>query len=241
MIVRPITRQMAKGYCAGHPHASSLPNSSKYYMAAYEGGRFLGLAVWGYGVTPAATPLKLFGRGTTAEYLELCRFFVADGVPKNSPSQFLNITARIIKKHNPAVKYLYTYAAGFQGLIGTIYQAAGYDYIGKQRTQGLIYLPKQNKLIHEMAVYHRYKKGGRLDLLKQIFGDATKWYGYNFCYIKFLCSAEEREAYLRDASFKIQPYPTKEELDIWDGDGKHIDVAIAKKIPLVKLRSRQIA
>lgn len=61
MIVKPITRAQAKAYCANHPHASSLPNSSKYYMAAYDKGRFIGLAVWGWGVLPAATPIKLFG------------------------------------------------------------------------------------------------------------------------------------------------------------------------------------
>lgn len=238
MIVRPITRQQAKDYCSKHPHASSLPNSSKYYMAAYIDNKFLGLAVWGYGVLPQATPKKLFGEGNAKEYLELNRFFVVDGAPKNSPSQFLNISAKLIKKHLPSVKWLYTYAAGFQGLVGTIYKAAGYEYIGTQ-VCSVYYLPKQNKMIHPMSVYHRYKKAKLADL-KTIFGDCIEWSGYNFCYIKFICNPIERQAYMDKAKFELKPYPTKADIKIWDNLGSVIDIEYAKTIPLVKLPTRQI-
>lgn len=239
MIVKPITRKQAKDYCSKHPHASSLPNSSKYYMAAYEKGEFLGLAVWGWGVLPQATPKKLFGEGTAKEYLELNRFFVTDKAPKNSPSQFLNICAKIIKKYAPHVKWLYTYAAGFQGLVGTIYKAAGYEYIGTQVCT-VYYLPTQGKMIHPMAVYHRYKKA-RLADLKDIFGDCIEWSGYNFCYIKFICTAQERAEYIKKAKFQLEPYPTKADIKIWDNLGSTIDIEVAKTIPLVKLPTRQMA
>ena len=130
MIIRPISKAQAVEYCKLHPHAPSMPNSSKYYFAAFCGIKFIGLAVWGWGIVPAQTPKKLFGTGLTSDYLELSRFFILDGSKKNSASKFLNLTAKLIKKYDKNIKYLYTYAAGFQGLIGTIYQAAGYDYIG---------------------------------------------------------------------------------------------------------------
>lgn len=239
MIVRPITRAKAKEYCSRHPHASSLPNSSKYYMAAYDGYEFLGLAVWGWGVLPQATPKKLFGEGSANEYLELNRFFVVDNAPPNSPSQFLNICAKIIKKHAPQVKWLYTYAAGFQGLVGTIYQAAGYEYIGTQ-VCSVYYLPKQNKMIHPMSVYHRYKRAKKQDLA-DIFGGCVEWSGYNFCYIKFLCSTQERQEYIKRANFQIKPYPTKADIKIWTDKNQTIDIDLAKKIPLVKLPTKQMA
>lgn len=238
MIVRPITRSEAREICKRHPHASSLPNSSKYYMVAYENNRLLGLAVWGWGVLPAATPKKLFGNGTTNDYLELNRFFVMDDAPPNSPSQFLNICAKIIKKYAPHIKYLYTYAAGFQGLIGTIYQAAGYHYIGKQVCT-VYYLPKQNKMIHPMAVYHRYKKA-RLPQLKKIFGDCVEWSGFNFCYLKFICNDKEKAELMKTAKFEILPkYPTKTDLKVWDNENNTIDIEKAKTIPLVKLNSNR--
>lgn len=161
---------------------------------------------------------------------------MTDDAPKNAASQFLNITARILKKHTK-VKYLYTYAAGFQGLIGTIYQAAGYEYIGTQVCT-VYYLPKQGKMIHPMAVYHRYKKAKLADLQK-IFGECVEWSGYNFCYIKFICDAKERKRLLSKAKFELKPYPTKKDLVIWDSNKSAIDIEFAKTVPLVKLPTRQ--
>ena len=223
-------------YCKLHPHAPSVPNSSKYYFAAFNGINFLGLAVWGWGIVPAQTPNKLFGGGTTNDYLELSRFFVVDGAPKNSASKFLNLTAKLIKKYDGKVKYLFTYAAGFQGLIGTIYQAAGYKYIGTTtchftRVEGV-------GLVHNLSLYHRYKSVSPKHL-KKIFGDKySKLNGLNFCYIKFICNKKEQKELMDNARFEVLPYPTKDDLKIWDGDGNYIDPLIAKEIPIVKLKSK---
>ena len=40
------------------------------------------------------------------------------------------------------------------------------------------------------------------------------------------------------AKFKILPYPTKENLKIWDMNGNYIDPIVAKQIPIVKLKSK---
>ena len=235
MLVRPVTKKEAVEYCKKHPHAGSLPNSSKYFMAAFENKHFMGLAVWGWGIVPAQTPKKLFGEGTTDEYLELNRFFVVDGSPPNYASKFLNTTARIIKKHDPKVKYLYTYAAGFQGLIGTIYQAAGYDFIGTIKCT-FPYIEGVG-LVHPISLYHRYKKISP-KYLRTIFGDKySVWNGLNFCYIKFICNNKEKERLMTKAKFAKQKYPTKADLKIWDIDGNDIDVELAKTVPMVKLKS----
>tara|TARA_Y100001963_G_scaffold123691_1_gene173890 strand:+ start:112 stop:831 length:720 start_codon:yes stop_codon:yes gene_type:complete len=236
MIVRPITKKQAVNYCKRHPHAPSVPNSSKYYMAAFNKAGFLGLAVWGWGIVPAQTPKKLFGEGLTSDYLELSRFFVIDKAKKNTPSQFLNLTARLIKKYDKKVKYLYTYAAGFQGLIGTIYQASGYKYIGTIECK-FPYI-KGVGLVHPISLYHRYKKTSPKHLTK-IFGDKyTVLHGMNFCYIKFICDKKTEKDLLSKAKFKVKPYPTKKDLKIWDRDGKSINPEIAKHIPIVKLKTK---
>jgi len=214
-----------------------MPNSSKYFMAAFEGNKFIGLAVWGWGIVPAQTPKKLFGSGTTADYLELNRFFVVDDAPKNSASQFLNLTAKVIKKYDHKVKYLYTYAAGFQGLVGTIYQAAGYYYIGTIECK-FPYI-KGVGLIHPISLYHRYKKTSP-KYLKKIFGDKLSiLHGLNFCYLKFICSKQEQQELMATARFKIYDrYPNKKDLKIWDNNGNKIDPEVAKTIPIVKLKSK---
>ena len=236
MIIRPISKKEAVDYCKLHPHAPSVPNSSKYYIAAFNGVNFLGLAVWGWGIVPAQTPKKLFGKGMTSDYLELSRFFVVDGAKKNSASKFLNLKAKLIKKYDKKVKYLYTYAAGFQGLIGTIYQAAGYKYIGTI-TCKFPYIEGVG-LVHPISLYHRYKKTSP-KYLKKIFGDKySVLSGLNFCYIKFLCNKKEEKELMNSAKFEILKYPSKTDLKIWDENGSYIDPLDAKEIPIVKLKSK---
>lgn len=249
-IVKPISEKLAIYYTAKHPHAPSLPNSSKYYLALFINNIFRGLAVWGYGIKPKQTPITLFGKNysnNVGDYLELCRFFVDnDNVPKHTASKFLAINHRILKKYTN-VKYLFTYAAGFQGLIGTIYKASGYEHITKHVTT-LIYLPEINRIVHPMSFWHRYqinhaysKKG--IKLVKEIFPNAKIWCGHNYRYIYWLCSKDEKEKLMETARFKLEKPPTKEDVEIWfedeNGFVEKIDTNFAKSVPIVKMKSKK--
>lgn len=229
--------------CAEHPHAQTLPNSSLYYMRLDIDGKPAGLAAWGYGVTPAFTPKHLFGdAGRVEDYLELCRFFVFDWCPKNTASRFLSTTHRLLKKYVPRVKWLYTYAAGFQGLIGYIYQAAGYDYIGRQLTNAFLYIEGVG-LVHRISLYERYHKGTtNPNEWQGIFPGSRQWCGYNFRYLYWLCDANEKTRLMQSANFEIvKPYPSETDLEMWligaDGTKTPLTKEFAKSIPIVKLRT----
>lgn len=247
-IVRPIDRETADELCEDHSHAESLPNSSKHHMRLEIDGRVAGLAAWGYGVNPAGTPNKLFGdAGNVEDYLELCRFFVYDWVPKNTASKFLAITHKKIKQHTD-VKWLYTYAAGFQGVIGTIYQASNYDYIGTQEIVPMLYVPEvgdEGVLVHSMALWHRWHTLGGADfdleaMCEKFDQQCYRWHGHNFRYIYWLCSDEEKRRLMQHAKFDIHDEnPDKGDLDIWitDTEDNRTDIPPekAKQVPLVKL------
>jgi len=243
LIVKPIDRKLAKKMCEAHPHARTLPNSSRYYMAAYIDGKPAGLASWGWGIVPRATPVHLFGEaGNLDDYLELSRFFVYDWCPKNTASKFLSITHRIIKKYAPWVKWLYTYAAGFQGMLGGIYKAANYDYIGRTLCNGFIYIPGKG-LIHPISIWHRYGsgKGSHIDLINKFAPGSKLWCGYNFRYIYWLCDETEKARLMQHANFEILPYPNESDMEIWledvDGNKEPITPAFAKTVPIIKLKS----
>jgi len=248
MIVRPISRAAARQMCADHPHAQTLPNSSKYYMAAYIDGRLAGLAVWGWGIMPRATPSYLFGDACDlSDYLELCRFFVYDWCPKNTASKFLAVTHRILRKYAPEVKWLYTYAAGFQGMIGGIYKAANYDYLGKFVCDSFIYVPGKG-LVHNIALWHRYgtiydSSDTSLRRFQKMVPGAKRWMGYNFRYLYWTCGREEKQRLLSFARFTVQPYPTMDDIKIWledvDGSETPVDLAFAKTVPILKLSSKR--
>jgi hypothetical protein len=245
-IVRPIGRTQAQEVCRRHPHASTLPNSSKYYMLLTIDGREAGLAVWGWGIVPTFTLKHLFEPGAGLEvpnYLELCRFFVHDWCPKNTASRFLATTHRLIRKHAPAVKFLYTYAAGFQGLVGHIYKAVGYDYLGTTKCDALMWIPGTG-MVHRIALFHRYAKGStEAKHWQGIFPGAKQWNGLNFRYLYWTCDKAEKARLLGFARFKLHTYPTEADLLIWtedhEGRKERIDPAFAKTIPIVKLPTRR--
>lgn len=238
--------------CEGHPHAGTLPNSSRYYMQLDIDGAPAGLAVWGYGVRPKDTPRHLFGDASNVdEYLELCRFFVYDWCPRNTPSKFLGVTHRILRKHAPTVKWLYTYAAGFQGMIGHIYKASGYDFIGQQPCTAFIYIPGVG-LVHWVSIWHRYAiPVGSGNVSPKVWGqlhslwpECVRWGGTNFRYIFWLCGKQERLRLLQSAKFQVLPYPTVTDLDIWTedraGQRKAVPVDFARSVPIVKLRTKRV-
>jgi hypothetical protein len=246
-IVRPVDRPTARRWCADHPHAGTLPNSSRYYLAAYLNGRPAGLAVWGWGIRPRETPVHLFGEaGRIEDYLELCRFFVYDWCPANTASRFLGVSHRLLHRYAPQVKWLYTYAAGFQGLVGTIYQAANYEYIGRVLCKAFTYVPGRG-LVHNISLFHRYghicgSNDKSLREFQRFIPEARRWCGYNFRYIFWLCDRAERARLLSHATFTTgAPYPTTDDVEVWleNIDGTRVDVspALAKSVPIVKLRS----
>jgi hypothetical protein len=248
-MVRPLSRAMAQRLCADHPHAQTLPKSGRYYLGGFLDDKLCGLAVWGYGVNPTKTPKHLFGEATQRnQYLELCRFFVYDWAPKNTASAFLAATHRIIKRHRPDIKWLFTYAAGFQGMVGTIYQAANYEYIGRQPVEAFVYIP-QVGLVHAVSIWHRFKQkwcwGTNLLMLRkleQLWGLRVYfWRGVNYRYIYWLCDANERQELLAHAKFKIEPYPRLDDVKVWlvDADGVQTIVPPSdhKSVPIIRLSS----
>lgn len=248
LIARPITSyHLAREIALEHPHAKAVPRSIKYCIAGYLDGRLAGFAGWGYGVMPRVHPRRLFGEaGRLSDYLELTRFFVYDWCPPNTASRFLSATHRIIKRWAPHVKWLFTYAAAFLGLVGTIYQAANYEYIGRFPCKSFIYIPGIG-LIHSVSLWHRYGKqiggasGASLRRIRQIFPDARRWCGYNFAYIYWLCDKREKERLMQHARFAVQPYPTKDDVEIWldDGEGnrERVSVEFARTVNIVPLPS----
>lgn len=234
--------------CERHPHAGTLPNSSRYYMRADIGGKPAGLAVWGYGITPTLTAGKLFEPGaiTVKNYLELCRFFVYDSCPKNTASQFLATTHRIIRKHHPSTKLLFTYAAGFQGMVGYMYQASGYEYIGRQLVNSsFLWIPGRG-LVHAISLWHRYGRSSvKARDWQKVFPGSKQWLGYNFKYLYWLCDAEEKARLMLAARFQVEePYPKDKDLEVWTLDAanrrEEIPVELARAVPIIKLKSSRV-
>jgi hypothetical protein len=97
--------------------------------------RFYAVAIWS---NPVARVLP------QKEWLELRRFAISPGAPKNTASRMISIMGKIIKKRFPCVTKLISYQ-DIEAHLGTIYKASGW-IIGAKHSGGTWFRPNsQNK------------------------------------------------------------------------------------------------
>lgn len=234
--VTRIDKGQAEKLCELHPHAPSLPRTSLHCYKLLVNGEFAGLAAWGYGNCPRHTAKRLFGSATEiGRYLELNRFFVVDGSAQHTASKFLATTHRMLKADAPNVECLFTYAAGFQGLIGTIYQAAGYRFVGTKETDAFLWVPDIG-LLHRISLWHAYGLGcSRSARWQEVYPGSRQWCGVNFEYVYQLRGR---------CPIPALPYPKKDQIRIWtigpDGRRESMAPEVAKKVPIARLSYRDV-
>ena len=160
--------------------------------SVFENDIFCGVIAFGIGANPNyATSLKV-NRG---EYLELVR--VALNGKQTTTSQCLAVAIRLLKKENPQVKILVSYADSAQNHLGTIYQATNWIYLGDDtcKTQNFIY---NGKLFHRKTLASKYN----LSSIKSVASEVpqSRKHKYIYCYDKDLLN------YWKQFS---KPYPKK--------------------------------
>ncbi len=85
-----------------------------------------GCALW---IPPTRTAAEASFDGDWRRVLALSRFVLAECVPKNGASYLLARSVRLIRQSR-AWDCLVTYADEWQGHLGTMYRAAGWEYVG---------------------------------------------------------------------------------------------------------------
>jgi hypothetical protein len=113
-----------------------------------------------------------------------------------------------MKKNQPQIKVLLSWADGIRGKPGYIYQAAGWLYGGSIETE--IYLTETGEPVHARTMITRF--GTRSNKSSQAMGLRKVW-GNQFMYGRFVCGHRQRKSLLRESTVKwTQDYPKKENL-----------------------------
>lgn len=127
--VRPISRATAERVILRYEWLGTLPPVQRYF------GLFFGPYV--AGVTAVAVGNGTAGAFTAQQYgldrrelATLTRGACVSWAPPGSNSKLVSWTVRLLRELEPGVKLLVAYADSEAGEIGTIYQAAGWAYIG---------------------------------------------------------------------------------------------------------------
>lgn len=126
--VRPIERSVAAAFVARHHYAAGAANTKTYLHGLFRidrPARCEGIAWW-------IPPTKAAAEATYPEdwegVLSLSRLALSPDVPKNGCTFLLARSCRLIDRDRWPC--FVTYADEWQGHVGTIYRAAGWEYAG---------------------------------------------------------------------------------------------------------------
>lgn len=166
MITIAHASRKAIAYSAMNFHyAKKIPNVSVPY-SIYEDGEWCGTVLFGPGNAPNA--VKRYGI-YSGEYLELLR--VALNGKQKTTSQVVAACIRQLKKDEPLVRMLISYADSNQGHVGTIYQAMNWIYVGRYSSSAGIQI--NGKLYHRRTVSSLFGTAS-ISKLKEIVDENCK-------------------------------------------------------------------
>ena len=125
------TFKSAKYACENWHYSKCLPSSMQKRVAigAWEDGIFIGVIIFGHGANPSIG--KPYGLNIN-ECIELTRIALKRG-HKSFVSQIMAIAIKMLKKAQPGIKLIVSYADQEQGHHGGIYQATNWIYEGLKK------------------------------------------------------------------------------------------------------------
>jgi hypothetical protein len=146
------THEAAKYACVNWHYSKCLPSSLQKRVAvgAWENDKFIGVVVFGHGANPKiGSPYGL----TINECIELTRIALIKS-HITPVSKIVKIALNFIKKSQPGIKLIVSYADQGQGHHGGVYQAGNWIYVGSMK--GVPSLFYKGKVWHAKALRTSY-------------------------------------------------------------------------------------
>lgn len=119
------THEAAKYACENWHYSKKIPVNKLVKIGAWENGKFIGVVIFGGGAS--AVLHKQFNL-TRFEVCELVRVALAEH--KTQVSRIIKIAMKMLKRINPKLKIIVSFADPSEGHHGGIYKAGGWVYSG---------------------------------------------------------------------------------------------------------------
>lgn len=146
------TYEAAEYACKKWHYSKKMPVNKTVKVGVWEDNKFIGVVIFSPGATPAL--YKTYNI-TQQQGCELTR--VALTKHKTPVSKILSLALKWLKKSNPGMKLVISFADTKEGHHGGIYQATNWIYVGNA---GPRLLPKyKGKFIHERSLSVLVKQG----------------------------------------------------------------------------------
>lgn len=134
--VAPIKSADARAFVERWHYSGKAYPKSSLHFGAFLDRRLVGVMSYGDPLDRSKV-LPLVRDTRWHDMLELNRMAMIDATPPNTESRFIAITARLIRKHYPAIEWLLSFSDGCQCGDGTIYRAAGFLLTAIKRNVGM--------------------------------------------------------------------------------------------------------
>lgn len=140
-----------------YSHKTATDSHTLLHLGVYYNNELKGAMQYGYAMNPQSCN-KIVADTQIDEYYELNRLWLDDSMPKNSETAVISLSIRLIKKINPKIKWIQSFADGRVG-VGTIYKASSFVYCGSHKTQ---FVDFAGKMHHGGKFTNKKKTFGRM-------------------------------------------------------------------------------
>lgn len=151
------THEAAKYACKNWHYSKTIPANKTVKVGVWEDDKFIGCVVFGCGAT--AYLGKSYGAGKQ-QVCELVR--VALNKHRTPVSRILRIAISFLKRHNPGLRLIVSFADCSRGHHGGIYQATNWIYTGLTQITGPVEHFIGGKWVHPRTVQAKFGASGRV-------------------------------------------------------------------------------
>jgi hypothetical protein len=146
------THEAAKYACVNWHYSGSIPSAS-VKVGAWENGKFVGVVIFGRG---AASEI---GSPYGLPQDEICELVRVSLRGCSAPtSKVVAFAVKFLRKSNPGLRMVVSFADSAQGHHGGIYQAMGWIYEGSKKYHSY---RVNGRLVHPKTLHSTYGKGGQ--------------------------------------------------------------------------------
>ena len=155
LLVAPCSYQAAKYAVEKWHYSGRMPKSKLVKFGVWENGEFVGAIIYGLGGTPMMGKAEGLPAGQTCELVR-----VALSQHQAPTSRPVGQSLILLKRGNPGLRLVVSFADSAQDHIGVLYQATNWIYVGgREETNGAYRIG--NTIYHPRTLHHMYGKGGQ--------------------------------------------------------------------------------
>lgn len=140
--------EAARFACEHWHYSGSLPVNKTARIGVWEDGKFIGAVIFSCGSAGVGSIGKRFGLPNTS-VAELARVALREHA--TPVTRIVAIALKLLRKSQPGLRLIVSYADPRQGHIGSIYQGGGWLYVGRS-SPDCVYIDKHGKEWHSRSV-----------------------------------------------------------------------------------------